>query len=210
MKLRTRTASLFAGALVVLLAAAPALAQNQTYRDRPDSWGLYIGGFGGYGWTDVDATGAPSFDVDGIEYGAFAGFELGEMLDRHLNIGLRGALEGHFAWSEADDRIGGVTAKKEHEWGVSFRPGMKFISDVMPLGLQPYAILGYRRAKFEATAAGITDRQKHNGFELGIGTELVAYDNVGIRLDYSHVFYDKKNGIDPDENDLRLGLAFHF
>jgi hypothetical protein len=167
---------------------------------------IYIGGYGGYGWTDLDTNG-PDFDVNGGDYGIFAGIGL-DALTRHTNMdwGVTGAIEGFYGWSDADDSSFGTEAAKDHEWGVNFRPGMAFLDRYSPMGMKPYGIIGYRRANFEVGGAD----EDFNGFELGLGTELLAYNDFGVRLDYSHVWYGEENGIDPDENDLRLGVAYHF
>jgi opacity protein-like surface antigen len=176
--------------------------------------GVYVGGFGGYNWTSADVEGGPSLDLDGGDYGIFAGYQIDALLDRTLGMGINGAIEAHYAWSDSEDSetVAGVpfSAEKDSEWGVSFRPGLSFVHDVMPLGIKPYGIVGYRRAEFETTTAGVSSDEMHDGFELGIGTQLIAYDDVGVRLDYSHVWYEDKNGLDPDEDDLRLGVSYHF
>ena len=100
--------------------------------------------------------------------------------------------------------------EKDHEWGVSFRPGLSFVDDAMPFGIKPYGIIGYKRANFEATTAGVSDDEDFDGFELGFGTELMAYNDFGVRLDYSHTWYEDKSGFDPSVDDLRLGVAYHF
>lgn len=173
--------------------------------------GFYIGGYGGYEWSDVDIDNA-SADVSGGDYGLFIGAELEAIMNGWM--GLTGAIEGFYGWSEADDTVNTagtrVNVEKNHEWGVNIRPGLTFINKYAPLDMKPYGILGYRRANFETSSAGSSSDKNYNGFELGVGSELVAYDNFGIRLDYSHVFYKEKNNIDPDEDDLRLGMAYHF
>jgi len=171
--------------------------------------GVYLGAYGGYGWTNADLTGGADADIDGGDYGVFAGYSLDTLLDHTIGMGINGSLEAFYGWSNADGSSGGVDYQKNNDWGVSFRPGLSFVQDYT-LGLKPYGILGYRRAEFENSTAGVSNSDWHNGFELGVGTEVIAYGNVGVRLDYSHVWYDAKNGIDPEENNLRLGVGYHF
>ncbi len=189
------------GTCLIAVAATPAKAETYT-ENREGSMstlsGLYAGAYGGYDWTDADAPGAGN--VQGFDYGVFAGYKVDYILDKTVNrlgLGLNGAVEGFYGWSEADDG----DFDKENEWGVSFRPGLSIINEYAH-GLNPYGIFGWRRTEFEGTDL--------DGFELGIGTEIVAYGNFGVRLDYSHTFYEDDNGLDPDSNDLRLGLAYHF
>lgn len=194
----TKKILLLATAAFVAFAIPAQAAENM---QTTPSTGFYAGVFGGYGWTDADTAGG-SFDVNGGDYGIMAGYELGGMLQNNFGLGIQGALELSYAWSNADDG----PLEKDHEWGISFRPGLTFVSNMMPMDLKPYGIIGYRSAEFEAGGAD----DNYDGFELGIGTELVAYGDYGIRLDYSHVFYEDKNGIDPSEDDIRLGLTYKF
>jgi hypothetical protein len=198
--------AIFTLVLATIIGLCPA-ARAHTYdnKDHPMTSDFYFGGYGGWSWTDADSGGS-SFDVNGNDWGVFLGYNLGALMDK--GAALQGGLEAHYGWgSNADDTVAGVTLKKEREWGVDFRPGLSFISDSMPLGLKPYGILGYRQAQFHSSATG---NSTHPGFNLGVGTELLAYDNFGVRLDYSHVFYKEDDGVDPDEDDLRAGVAFHF
>ncbi len=201
--------SLFASAaalLIAISAPAPAQANDVTASD------FYVGGYGGHEWTNTSVTGGSSFDLRGNDGGVFAGYNVGSLLNREMNMGLEGGLEAHYGWtwhSEESGAIAGGPAslEKKNEWGLDFRPGLSFITNSMPLNLRPYAILGYRQAQFRNSITGNTD---HGGFDLGAGMELVSYQHFGVRLDYNHVYYRSHEGIDPHENDLRLGLAYHF
>lgn len=198
--------SLLAGtaAIAMFLIAAPAQAQTETAHTDNGS-GFYIGGYGGYGDTDADTAGADA-NLNGADWGVFAGFELTDWLGQYQNWGLTAAIEGHYGWSSADDDIGATSFEKDDEWGVSFRPGFVALNDAMPLGLKPYGIFGYRHLNIDST---VGDEDFH-GFELGLGTEVMAYGDFGIRVDYTHVFYGSESGIDPSEDNLRLGVAYHF
>lgn len=194
-------------------AEAQQYTSSHDYTNSPLT-GLYMGAYVGYGWADIetDVAGA-DFDADGDEYGFFIGYQIDELLDQtvgRMGIGLNGAIEAYYTDSNADDSSGAFDVSKDNDWGVSFRPGLTVLDAYSPFGMKPYGILGYRSATFDASGAGLSDDEQYDGFELGIGTEVYAYEKIGLRLDYTHVFYEEKDGIDPDENNLRLGLAYHF
>ncbi|HYD17533.1 MAG TPA: porin family protein [Patescibacteria group bacterium] len=201
----------------MLIAALAALALSATVAraDNMDgSSGLYLGAYGGYDWSSADTgVAGVSPDVDGFDGGLFVGYKLHSLLDHvnHLGIGLNAALQASYGWSNADGSAGGVLFEKESEWGVSLRPGFDVLdAATSSVGISPYAILGYRNTKFEATALGITASERYDGFELGLGAELMAHKNIGVRLEYTHTWYGSEGGVDPDSDDLRAGVAFHF
>ncbi|HEY8963525.1 MAG TPA: porin family protein [Alphaproteobacteria bacterium] len=165
--------------------------------------GFYLGAEGGYGWSDLETT-AGDLDLSGANYGLFAGYKMDHWLE-NMGIGMTGALEFHYDWSNAEEDVAGVTIEKDHEWGIDFRPGIS-ISD----NFNPYGIIGYERAQFSGSAGGLTGEENFDGFVLGAGTELVSWDKVGMRLDYTHTWYGEESGVDPDEDEVKLGLAYHF
>ena len=198
-----------ATAAILAVSATPALAQD--YDDdnmlSPLS-GFYAGAIGGFQNGEAETDG-DDFDIDGAEYGAFVGFKADTLLDNTVNrfgLGLNGAIEAHYIWSDADGSEGGIDAEKDNEWGISFRPGLSILDDVSPFGLNPYGIIGYRNAEFEVDG----DSEDFSGFELGLGTEVLAYENFGVRFDYAYTWYEEKSDIDPSEHTFRAGVAYHF
>lgn len=205
---------IFSLMLATLANVAPALAADQGSLRTSPLTGPYVGIYGGYDWTDTDTLAGLKSDPDGWDGGVFAGYKMDALLGegmRNYGIGANGAIEAFYGVSNADDTVDGITVSKNDEWGVSFRPGLSVLDRITGnLGLNPYAILGYRNTEFETSAFGIKNAERYNGFELGIGTQLVAFGNAGIRLEYSHIWYGSKGGVDPDSDDLRLGVSYHF
>lgn len=183
-----------------LLTISGTAVQAQEYNQNQYDISPYVGAYGGYGWQYDGST-----DLDGGDYGLYAGISADGLLDYTINrtgLGLSGRVEGHYGWSGAD----GDGLDKENEWGVSFKPGLSFVYDTVPVATEPYAILGYRNTEFESAAGD----ENYHGFELGLGTEVLAYDNATVRLEYTHVFYGDENGFDPDEDNVRVGLGYNF
>jgi len=166
---------------------------------------FYAGVEGGLDRTNVDTT-AGSDDITGGDYGLFAGYKMNDVMQN--GMGLNAAVEVHYDWSNADDDflgIAGVTVEKQNEWGIDVRPGYA-VSDMF----NPYGILGYERMELKGNAGAFSGTESYNGFVLGAGAEFTPWNNIGIRLDYTHTWYGEKNDVDPDENEVKLGVGYHF
>lgn len=190
---------LLLGTAAVAVMGFAGTAQAQEYNTNGYDISPYVGVYGGYGWQYDGA------DLDGADYGVYAGISADALLDYTINrvgLGLTGRLEGHYGLSSSD----GDGVEKDNEWGISFKPGLSFVDSYMPIAAQPYAIFGYRNTDFEAA----TFDENFHGFELGLGAELLAYDDATVRLEYTHVFYGDESGFDPDEDNIRLGLGYSF
>lgn len=206
---------LMTGAAILTMGATHAAHADSYNSNNHDSMmsGPYIGAYGGYGWNDVD-TSTGDVSVDGTDYGVYAGIKADKLLDSTVNrlgTSLTGALEVYYGGSSAEENLGTATLDKNYEYGVRFLPGLAIIDDVNPIGYNPYGILGYKRANFEIDGVG---DETFDGFELGIGTELVAYNNVGVRMEYAHTWYGDEDiggiNVDNDEDTVRVGAAYHF
>jgi opacity protein-like surface antigen len=206
-----------AAALAVLALSAPARAQStySTYSQPPPSTpGFYVGGSGGWGWTGAELSGGTDFSVSGSDWGLFAGYDFGPMWSWGETYGLTAAIEGHYSWANGHDTstiVGGggatSTLDKNDEWGFDFRPGISFADSTMPLGMKPYAILGYRHTDYDNSTVGDVSV---DGFALGAGAEMLFYRNFGVRMDYTHAFNGADNHVHPEEDDIRFGVAYHF
>ena len=186
------------GAVALLLIATiqPANAQDS---------GLYAGVYGGYAWADAENSVGPDPEPTGFDYGIFGGYRVDSAL-QDAGYGLNGAVEIFWGGSTADDDVGGVDIEKGREFGINFRPGFNLSNS----SLSPYGIIGYRNTEFEAQSGGISTDESYHGFELGIGTDLMQWDNTNLRVEYSYVWYAEEDNINPSEGDLRLGLGFNF
>lgn len=186
----------------IILATSSAALADTKQSTTTNLTGPYIGVYGGHDWSELD-TAAGSAESNDWEAGVFAGYKMDKVMSwtQGYVFGGNAAIEGFYGMSDSDSAV-----HKDNEWGVSFRPGISILDSVVSdVGINPYLILGYRNTDFEGAGSN-----RFDGFELGVGTQFIAFGNAGLRLDYGHVWYGEENGVDPDSDDVRLGLSYHF
>lgn len=170
--------------------------------------GLYAGVYGGYGWASADNSNGGDPKPSGVDYGVYGGYQIDSVL-KNAGFDLTGALEIHYGGSTADNTVSGVQMEKGREIGVSFRPGLSFLSNDA-YRINPYGILGYKITQYDTSVTGLKVEEDYHGLALGLGTELMTEENMSVRLDYSHTWYMEENDIDLSESNLRLGVGFGF
>lgn len=146
-----------------------------------------------------------------------------------LNAGLGWVFQDHYylgaeifgtvssAEIKSNAAVDGISANSKFEYkysyGIDFVPGVK-ISDSTML----YGKVGYVRGEFDtranATVFGQTFSAKQdkglNGLQLGIGLETMITNNVSTKIEYDWNNYEKINGVRPNVDSVKLGVAYHF
>lgn len=183
--------------------------------------GFYLGAQVGYSvydikLTETDLTGTSTFEGlsgNGVDGGVYGGWGM------LFGPTWYGGLEAEYNWSGAEHTTtfpgGSLKIEDKDNWGVSARLGWLPSSNVML-----YGRLGWQRVSldYSGDVAGFgagTISQDHDGFRLGVGTEVAVAPNLLMRLDYNHTWYSKDTvapGLEsePDNDLFRVGLAYRF
>ena len=179
--------------------------------------GPYVGAQLGYSVYDFKLT-TPTETLDGVsakgaDGGVYAGWGM------LMSPAYYGGLEAEYNWSGAkhDTTLPGASGeiKDKDNYGLSARLGWLPSDNVML-----YGRAGWQRVSvdYSGDVAGIganTANQDHDGFRLGVGTEVAMANNWMMRLEYDHTWYNKETitpGAQSDpRNDLfRVGLGYRF
>ncbi|MEX1147315.1 MAG: outer membrane beta-barrel protein [Sphingomonadales bacterium] len=172
--------------------------------------GLYFGGQIGH---DSYTTKVDTAEVNGklggsgIEGGIFAGYNL--MMD-----GLLVGAEAQFGLSDAsvNGSMPGFdyrTSARE-SWGLSGRVGTMITNSTLI-----YAHTGWTKTRFKSEATfgdgieTVSDKYRLDGWRLGGGLEVMVTEQVSARAEYSHIRYEREDGVRPVNNSIQLGLAWH-
>jgi outer membrane immunogenic protein len=184
---------------------APAPAPAVAY-DTPDqNWsGIYLGVLLGYTFGDADVGGGPTPDIEGIDGGAYAGYNF--QIDNFV-LGV----EGDALLSGVEGSSGGVSVDQNWSGSLRARAGYSLESFLL------YGTGGLALAGFEAASGGASDSNTHLGWTIGAGVEGMITDNVTARVEYRYTDYEDKNyglggptNIDPDTNSVRAGVGLKF
>lgn len=176
--------------------------------------GFYFGGTVGQTWgsaTTGGDIGKWPFDQDGTVGTIFAGYNwhLGNTV-----FGLETDLgTGSVSGSALTDL--GVLRTELNSFG-SFRGRAGFL--VSP-ALLVYATAGLAWQNMDFTLDGLETSSKTLwGYQVGLGTELMLSNHVGVRFEYIYTDLEKtdvthsglKSTYDPDHHTLRAGVTFKF
>ncbi|HWW47524.1 MAG TPA: outer membrane beta-barrel protein [Xanthobacteraceae bacterium] len=226
---------LASAALVVL--SAPALAADLAARPYTKAapvphvaaanWtGLYVGAFGGYGWSD--RVRASNVFVGG-----------GSVASNDLKGGFGGITVGYnwqapgsqFVWGVEVDAAGGNIGASATDSGVTTKDSIRAFGSVTGrVGFAANSALiyvkgGYAWAnnKVSVSAAGInlySESNTHSGWTIGGGLEYMFAPNWSAKAEYMYADYGKKNygaglvvgGIDvgASVHTIKAGVNYRF
>jgi len=205
---------LICGAAVAALAiAAPAsaadmAARGPVYKAAPAplfNWtGFYIGGNGGYGWSDAENVNPK---------GWFGGGQVGYNWQYAPNwvIGLEAEIEG----ASIRDNNGGanpLVSDKIDTFG-SGRARLGYAVDRVMV----YGTGGVAWAHNKANDGAFTDDRTHVGWTAGAGVEYAFAPNWSTKVEWLYADYGGRNyalttptRVDVTDNTLKLGVNYRF
>ncbi|MEP0519045.1 MAG: outer membrane beta-barrel protein [Hyphomicrobiales bacterium] len=174
-----------------------------TYSSPPpaDWTGSYLGAMLGYNWGTFDPNTGAKVDVDGLLFGAFAGynFQAGALVfGGEVDVAIT-SMDGTAGVNDADaDWVGSVRGRLGYTWDrhmIYGTAGVGFMSADVGLG-------------------GVNDDKTHTGLVGGVGFESMLNKSFSARAEYLYTAYGDKeySNIDTDANShaVRAGLGYHF
>lgn len=228
MKLRC----IFSASILAILASAGSAwtADPVVYEPTPEiipgfTWtGAYIGGQGGYGWTDLsddgdffleDGTddGISSLDLDGGFLGVYGGFNY-----QWDSVVL--GIEADINKASMDERFGfeGGDAEAELDWFGSVRGRLGYAWDrtlFFATGGVAFAHVDYNLDEFD-----FSDNEDFVGWTAGVGVEHAFTDNLLVRAEYRYYDFGSEEfgdaadfgsgDLDLDMHTISMGLAYKF
>jgi outer membrane immunogenic protein len=218
--------SLVAAALA--LSAGTAVAQDQVY----DWSGAYIGAQAGYAvgeslYTNSDfPTEYVNYDPDGFFGGVYAGYNF--QMSNNVVLGVDGDL--NFTGIKGTNDYWWVgrgpvpSASAEIKYSAALRGRLGYAMD----RFLPYVAGGLSMAKYDFDFILDTghvyyaESKSMVGWNVGLGADYAATDNIVVRAEYRHSDYGSKSFAQPDffaiddahitlsSHDIRIGLAYKF
>ncbi|MCA6125996.1 porin family protein [Bradyrhizobium sp. WSM 1704] len=208
-----------AALLVALSATAASAADLPVYTKAPPppapvvspavNWsGFYIGGFGGYGWSNevhASATGVGGIDFSTDEVkGGFGGGTLGYNWQAPGSTFV-GGIEVDAAGSGIQYTLAGIGKDELNAFGsVTGRLGLAYNAALF------YVKGGYAWANNKATVLGVSESNLHSGWTVGGGFEYMFAPSWSGKVEYMYADYAKETyfaSVVPPGADV--GASFH-
>jgi len=188
---------MLAGAALVALSAAPALAQSSTSFDGP-----YVGVQAGWNH-DI----AINQKKDAVVGGAFAGY------DRQVTPNIVLGVEGGISLA-ASDRIGPsgpdqATIDPHYSFDLSARAGYVVGGNNLLYVRGGYANTQARFTQLVGTNTTLSENRSYDGWFVGGGAERKLTDKVSTRLEYRFNDFDN-DGHKFQRHQVLAGIAYHF
>jgi len=218
-------------ALLVVASAAVAAAADlpaRVYTKAPapapvvipvTNWsGFYIGGFGGYGWSNevhasVAGLGGIDFSTDQVK-GGFGGGTIGYNWQAPGSAFV-GGIEVDAAGSGINYTLDAVGKDELNAFGsVTGRLGVAYNAALF------YVKGGYAWANNKITVLGVSDTHLHSGWTVGGGFEYMFVPSWSAKVEYMYADYAKENyfanvvapGVDVGASfhTVKAGINYHF
>jgi outer membrane immunogenic protein len=171
-----------------------------SYEDGYSWTGFWLGGSVGYGnygtELEVTAGGTPFATFDGLNgKGGIFGVEAGA--DYQVGKVVFGASVG-YDWNRVKSEVGFGSFSAEVENGNTFygqaRAGVAVIPRGLIFGLARYT-WEHEGSEVSWTGGGSYELAKRQGWGIGGGMEYAVTDNLSIKSEYVHTFFDKEEVI---------------
>lgn len=191
-----------------LLAAtilAAGLATSAHAQSSQGFAGPYAGGQIGHDSFNArfsDGTDSAKLGVNGIQGGIFAGYNF-QM--ENFVAGVEAQL--NLTDAKSSGSLDGTTfdVDGKYGYGLSARAGA-LLSDSALL----YVHGGWTRTKFGVDFGAFDDKATYDGWKAGLGLEVLVTENVSARGEYAYTDYESRFGIEPKNNSVQFGIAWHF
>lgn len=207
-----------------MLAAMLAASAGEAKPTTPYSWsGFYVGIHGGAAFADVDVTPGSlsppgtegtNVDADGALFGALAGYNF-------QNGSFVYGLEGDVSFGEASgSNLSGVPSVD-----IDFAASARLRAGVVFDNALVFATAGYGLVNADGEenhgSGWRGSSETHGGLVLGIGGEWAVDNDLILRAEYQHGFFDEKryafpesvlhtHGIEFDTDVVRLAAIWRF
>lgn len=112
----------------------------------------------------------------------------------------------------------------DKSYGISILPGYQLTNNALVYGRLGYARGNFKYSEYKDNVNGVTERSWLNGYRYGAGIATSLTDQLGLRLEYNHLSYQRFTNnnfpgfpgkvrtisLKPEIDSFELGLVYRF